>query len=91
MSKQFRAIVKGRVQLVMYRDFCQRKARALGIVGFAKNLSDGTVEVIARGEESLLIMYIEKLKKGSILSKVEGVDVVWQEPTFVGDDFLIAY
>ncbi len=91
MSKQFHAIAKGRVQLVMYRDFCQRKARALGLVGFVKNLSDGTVEVVAKGEESLLIRYIEKLKKGSILSRVEVVNVVWQEPTFVGDDFLIVY
>jgi len=91
MSKQFRAIVKGRVQLVMYRDFCQRKARTLGVGGFVKNLSDGTVEVVAKGEEQVLNKYIEKLKEGSILSNVRNVDVVWQEPTFSGDDFLIEY
>jgi len=37
--KQLRAQVRGRVQMVMYRDFVQRKASRLGLVGWARNES----------------------------------------------------
>lgn len=87
----FRAIVHGRVQMVMYRDFAQRKARAYGVVGTVRNLDDGTVEVIAEGEERVLKEYIERLKRGSILSRVEKVEVMWQSPTFGFKDFTLQY
>lgn len=89
--KAFLATVSGRVQMVMYRDYAQRKARKLGIVGTVQNLQDGTVEVIAEGEDSVLLDYINRLKKGSILSRVEKVDVVWHEPTGAHADFVILY
>ena len=49
MNERLEAIVSGRVQMVMYRDFTARFARRLGLVGEVKNLSDGTVRVIAEG------------------------------------------
>ncbi len=87
----FRAIVHGRVQMVMYRDFAQRNARSRGIVGSVRNLSDGTVEIVAEGEEDILKSYIERLKKGSLLSRVENIDVSWSEPTRTHTDFSIIY
>ena len=45
----YRYVVKGRVQGVGYRYFVLRQADGLGIGGFARNLSDGSVEVV--GEE----------------------------------------
>lgn len=89
--KAFKAIVRGRVQMVMYRDFAQRKARAHGVVGTVRNLDDGTVEVIAEGEEPVLKEYIELLKKGSMLSHVEKVEVAWQYPTRAYSNFSIVY
>ena len=71
------AIVSGRVQLVMYRDFATRKARGLGLVGEVENLSDGTVRVIAEGEQTKLETYVQKLWKGSLLSRVEDVTVTY--------------
>lgn len=76
--------------MVMYRDFAQRKARGLGVVGTVKNLPDGTVEVIAEGEEEILKRYIEKLHKGSILSRVQGVQIEWRPPLGIFKDFVIA-
>ncbi|MBI5456352.1 acylphosphatase [Candidatus Kaiserbacteria bacterium] len=89
--KAFRAIVHGRVQMVMYRDFAQRNARSRGVVGTVRNLKDGTVEVMAEGGESILNEYVERLKKGSLLSRVEKVNVEWREPMRGFSDFEILY
>jgi acylphosphatase len=66
--------------MVMMRDFVQRKARALGLVGWTRNLSNGTVEVLAQGEHSALERFEEKLHKGSLLSRVDSVVVRWGSP-----------
>ncbi len=91
MREEIRCIISGRVQMVMYRDFAQRKARSLDVVGTVKNLSDGTVEVIAQGTPDQLKNYIEKLNEGSILSKVQDVAVDWRSSRNTYDDFTIVY
>jgi acylphosphatase len=91
MQKRITAIVTGRVQLVMFRDFCQRKARSLGLVGSVQNLPDGSVSVTAEGETDALNQYISYLHKGSVLSRVDGVKVEWGEPDGTFSDFLILY
>lgn len=75
--ERIEAIVSGRVQLVMYRDFATRKARSLGLVGEVQNLPDGTVRVVAEGDRSTLEAYVQKLRKGSLLSRVEDVVVTY--------------
>lgn len=84
-------IVTGRVQEVMYRDFAVRSARKLGLVGIVQNHMDGSVLVIAEGEESALLTLLRSLKKGSILSSVEEVHVTWGEPTGEYSTFSILY
>lgn len=46
--------IEGKVQGVSYRFYCCEKAISLGLVGFVKNLHDGTVYVEATGEVSAL-------------------------------------
>lgn len=65
----------------MFRDFAQRKARSLGITGTVQNMRDGTVNVVAHGEETVLSKYIIYLNKGSVLSRVDKVVVEWGVPT----------
>ena len=91
MQKRLTAIVTGRVQLVMFRDFARRKSRSLGLVGTVQNLPDGSVSVVAEGEAAVLNQYISYLHKGSILSRVDGVKVEWGEPNGTFSDFLILY
>lgn len=91
MFEEIHCRIEGRVQLVMYRDFAQRKARGLGIVGWVKNLDDGSVEVVAQGTPDQLKAYVEKLNEGSILSRVESVSVDWRAPSGHFDDFVISY
>jgi len=83
--------VFGRVQMVMYRDFAMRKARRLGVVGIVENKKDGSVFLIGEGDEEKLIKLIEELKKGSLLSRAERVDVGWKESTGEFADFTIQY
>lgn len=89
--KEIECRITGRVQLVMFRDFVKRKARSLGLVGEVKNLSDGSVYTIAQGEEKKLLAVIEHLKRGSFLSHVENVAVVWKEPIRLYQSFDIVY
>lgn len=77
--------------MVMYRDFVTRHARALGVTGEVKNMPDGTVSVVAEGEESALMLLIEKLKRGPLLAYVEAVRVVWKDATHAFTDFNIVY
>ena len=91
MNQSFRAIVSGRVQLVMYRDFVQRKASSLGIAGEVRNLPDGTVEVIAEGDRQTLETLIENLNQGPLLARVDEVKVGWREPVGTFKGFIIKY
>lgn len=74
--------VSGRVQGVWYRASTQDQANALGLTGWARNLPDGRVEVIACGEREALLALQEWLKQGPEHAKVEGVsseELPWQE------------
>ncbi len=77
--------------MVMYRDFVQRTARAADVVGWVKNLENGSVEVVAQGIKDNLKLFIERLHEGSILSRVDSVGVTWRSPTDHFDDFTIKY
>lgn len=88
---ELRAIITGRVQMVMYRDFAQRKARGLRLVGTVENRPDGSVEIIAQGERAELERYVEKLKKGPFLARVDDVAVEWRTPAKTFEGFQILF
>src|SRR3989339_97826 len=90
-QNEIECIITGRVQMVMFRDFACRRARRLGLTGTVQNLSDSSVRVIAQGEKAKLAKFIELLKKGSLLSKVENVQVTWHEPGAKFAGFKILY
>jgi len=69
-----RSFVSGRVQGVFYRATCVRKAQSLGLTGFARNLADGRVEVLACGEAAALDALVAWLWEGSPASKVTAVE-----------------
>jgi acylphosphatase len=68
-----RSFVSGRVQGVFYRATCVRKAESLGLRGYARNLPDGRVEVLACGERATVEQFVAWLWEGSPASKVTGV------------------
>ncbi len=63
--KEILCKVYGNVQGVAFRAFAQEKALALGIFGYAKNLHDGSVEVVAQGSEEALKKYLNLISVGS--------------------------
>jgi acylphosphatase len=91
MSAAFKAIVHGRVQGVSFRYHTVRAAAPLGIVGWVRNLADGTVEVRAEGPESALQSLAGWLEHGPDFARVTGVDLAWTEPHGGYTDFDIRY
>jgi len=79
MTKRLRCIISGRVQMVMFRDFAARRGKKLGLSGYAKNLPDDTVEVVAEGDEERLKELLFALKKGPVLAKVEHIESKWSD------------
>ena len=71
-----KCFVSGRVQGVFYRATVARRAAELGITGYARNLPDGRVEVLACGTDDGVARYLEALWVGSTASKVTAVDVI---------------
>ena len=72
-------IVSGRVQGVFFRDNTRKKAIELGLNGYAKNLSDGNVEIVAQGDEEKINELVEFIKKGPGISKVENIQIKHKE------------
>lgn len=68
-----RCLVSGLVQGVFYRASTQRKAQELGLTGYARNLSDGRVEVLACGEPAALNALCEWLWEGPPQAAVTAV------------------
>jgi acylphosphatase len=76
-------IVSGRVQGVFFRRATADQARALGIKGFARNLSDGTVEVMAEGPRRDLELLAAWAHDGPPHARVDSVNAEWGK--FRGD------
>jgi acylphosphatase len=68
-----RYYVSGQVQGVGYRNFAQRAARDLGVRGWARNLDDGRVEVLAMGSSHQLEDFEGELRVGPPHANVRGV------------------
>ena len=70
-----KCLVSGRVQGVFYRGSAAQRAHELGVHGYARNLADGRVEVLACGEEEAVQTFVSWLWMGSSASKVTAVEV----------------
>ena len=82
--------VTGRVQGVFYRGSAQFRARELGITGYARNLADGRVEVLACGELSRVDTFIDWLWIGPAAASVTGVEIAEHEPSETPSAFTVA-
>jgi len=75
MKVLYKIYIRGRVQGVGFRWSAAKEARDLGITGFVKNLSDGSVYIEAEGTRGQLDAFVEWCRNGPGLSVVESVDV----------------
>ena len=70
-----RAVVRGRVQGVGFRGWTEAQARALGLSGWVRNLTDGAVEGLFQGPAQTVERMLQALQHGPRSAKVEQVEV----------------
>jgi len=88
--RRIRAIVSGRVQGVSYRASTAEKARQLGLVGWVRNLRDGSVELEAEGSPDVVETLLAWCHRGPPAARVDSVTVEELKP--IGDeDFDVRY
>ena len=69
-----RFIVRGRVQGVGFRAHTRREALALGLQGSARNIADGSVEVLAQGDAEAIAALAAWLREGPPLARVDALE-----------------
>ena len=69
-----RFFVSGIVQGVAFRAYTRAQANALSLRGYARNLSDGRVEVLAVGDADAIERLAEWLRHGPPAARVDGVE-----------------
>ncbi|GHG55542.1 acylphosphatase [Streptomyces griseocarneus] len=84
------AWVRGHVQGVGFRWFTRANALRIGdLIGFASNLSDGRVQVVAEGPRPGCEQLLEWLRNGDTPGRVDGVTEIWDTPRGGYDGFEI--
>jgi acylphosphatase len=73
--------VKGRVQGVGFRAHVEYEARQIGVAGWVRNVGWDTVEAVAEGEQVKVDRFIEMMKQGPRMARVDESRVEWENPT----------
>lgn len=90
-NKRVHLRIHGSVQGVFFRAQAQRKANELELCGWIRNNSDGSVEVIAEGNESELRNMLEWCREGPPEAVVNQVIEDWEDATGEFEEFRIEY
>jgi len=72
-NKRVHLIIEGRVQGVWYRDSARREALRLGLSGWVKNRTDGTVEALVEGPEEDVEALVSWCRKGPPAARVTAI------------------
>jgi acylphosphatase len=76
-------LISGRVQGVFFRAHTRDAARRLGLTGWVRNLPDGRVEALFEGEKEKIDEMITWCHQGSPYSRVDQVEVAWED--YIGE------
>ena len=77
--KRLECKIKGVVVGVTFREFAERRARLLKLVGFVENNQAGGVTVVAEGDQEKLQDFLRHLWRGPVGAKVEDIAANWSE------------
>jgi acylphosphatase len=86
-----RVFAGGRVQGVAYRFFAEKCAGRMGITGWVRNLPDGRVEVLAEGSGESIEAFLERLREGPSLARVDSFAVRRETSTGEFRDFQVVF
>lgn len=89
MKKRLALKIYGNVHGVGYRYSVRNFAKARDIQGWVKNNSEGTVSVVAEGEEKDLEALLDFCYNGIDFAQVQHIDRIWEERTGGFHDFSI--
>ncbi len=84
-------LFEGKVQGVFFRANAQRCAESLGLVGWARNTSDGRVEAVFEGEEDQVLKAIDWCEHEQPYARVTSKEIKTSEPTGEFSEFTIAW
>ena len=87
MNVHRRIVVHGRVHGVGYRWSCKREADRLGVDGWVQNRPDGTVELVAGGNETAVRQLVEWCRRGPRGAIVTDVEVFAEDAPGGGGGF----
>ena len=90
-TRRARLFITGKVQGVFFRARTQEQAEQLGVLGWARNLPDGRVEVLAEGPSWALEDLIGWCRRGPRFAYVSRVEVVEESPVNDFTSFEIIY
>ncbi len=85
------AVESGRVQGVFFRVETKKAADHFTVFGWVKNRSDGKVEAVFEGNAESVDAVIKWCYQGPSLSRVDNVDVIWEDTPEGFDEFRITY
>lgn len=85
------ATIYGLVQGVYFRQYTRQEANRLELVGWVANQPDGTVRVVAEGEEAVLGQLLGFLREGTPSARVDHVEISWTAATTEFIDFRVRY
>ncbi len=81
LQKRVRVVISGLVQGVFFRDSTRRRAEALGVTGWVRNVGYDTVEAVAEGDRAKVERFIEMMIEGPRASRVDESRIEWEMST----------
>jgi len=89
MLKQAHLYIKGDVIGIGFRAWTKIQGKIIGVTGWVKNNEEGFVEAVVQGDEEKVNQMLETVKRGPPVSRVEDVEIYWQDPKEVFEEFSI--
>jgi len=89
MKSQLKIIIQGNVQGVFFRAHTKKYADDLCIKGYAKNLKNGDVEIIAIGEKNILEIFLKRIKNDPGYGRINSIKTYFSEVDESLKDFKI--
>ena len=91
ISRRLTVNFEGRVQGVGFRFTTVEIARNHHVSGFVQNMMDGSVRLVAEGNEAELLKFLKDMREAHIYRYVTKEDLHWQAPTLEFEGFVIRY
>lgn len=91
MKARIHIVVQGRVQGVGFRFECRREAIRLGLEGWVRNMDDGSVEIVAEGEQDMVDRMVQWSRSGPSGAYVDACRATPEPPTGAFNSFEVRF